>query len=76
MSICWGLKFSIYNTLPYHPMLNPKLQYLVYKKIGHIQKIPIKKKNQLSIPSSLGVSIDYGHVLIFPNFNLQYLHHF
>jgi hypothetical protein len=33
-----------------------------------------KKINQLSIPSSLGGSIDCGRVLIFPNFNLQYLH--
>jgi hypothetical protein len=34
----------------------------------------LKKINQLLIPSSLGVSIDCGHVLIFPNLNLQYLH--
>jgi hypothetical protein len=48
----------------------------MYKKLGNIQKIPFFfKKKQLSIPSSLGVSIDYGHVLIFPNPNLQYLHH-
>jgi len=44
----------------------------MYKKtIGNIQEITIfKKLNQLSIPSSLGVSIDFGHVPIFPNFNL------
>jgi hypothetical protein len=42
----------------------------------YIQKIPtLKKLNQLLIPSSLGVSIDCGHVPIFPNPILQYLHH-
>jgi hypothetical protein len=33
-----------------------------------------KKKNQLTIISSLFVSIDYGHATFFPNPNLQYLH--
>jgi len=54
------------------------MQYLhiVYKNNRKYPKNTyLKNFNQLSIPSSLGVSIDYGHVPIFPNPNLQYLHH-
>jgi hypothetical protein len=47
--------------------------YIQEKEIS--KRYLFKKKNQLSIPSSLGVSIDDGHVPIFPNPNLQYLHH-
>jgi hypothetical protein len=41
----------------------------MYPKDTYLKKIPIINTN-----SSLGVRIDYGHVLIFPNPNLQYLH--
>jgi hypothetical protein len=45
--------------------------HLVYKNNRTYPKDTyLKKINQLSIPSSLGVSIDYGRVLIFPNLNL------
>jgi hypothetical protein len=49
--------------------------HLVYKNNRAYPKSNyLKQINQLSIPSSLGVNIDFGHALIFQNLNLQYLH--
>jgi len=46
----------------------------MYKNNKKPKDILKNKKIKLSIHSSLGVSIDCGHVPIFLNLNLQYLH--
>jgi hypothetical protein len=58
----WRLTFLVCNTIPYHPLSNPKCMPQPQIAIPTL------------IPLSLDVSIDCGHAPIFPNPNLQYLH--
>ncbi len=52
--------------------------WILYKKTSSVfdwHTFPCLCPKMMDDVSLHGVSIDCGHVLIFPNLNLQYLHH-